>query len=65
MKRCIVAALLIWAAGCSSSTETGYEPRKLSDSATVQRGYYARPFSPEAEAARFNQGPDRRPELRP
>lgn len=44
-----MAGLLI--AGCSSKTETGYEPRKLSDSMTVQRGYYASPFSPEAQQA--------------
>jgi len=43
--------LAIVAAGCKSTTETGYEPRKLGDSAAVQRGYYARPFSPEARAA--------------
>ena len=46
------AGLLI---GCSSTTETGYEPRKLGDSETVQRGYYAVPFSPESRAAEAEQ----------
>ena len=46
------AGLLI---GCSSMTETGYEPRKLGDSETVQRGYYAVPFSPESRAAEAEQ----------
>ena len=53
--------------GCKSKTETGYEPRKLGDSITVQRGYYASPFSPtarEAEAERIQGGgPDRRPDV--
>jgi hypothetical protein len=44
-------SLLLLLAGCSNKTETGYEPRKLSDSETVQRGYYASPFSPERRAA--------------
>lgn len=43
--------LALTAAACRSTTETGYEPRKLGDSATVQRGYYASPFSPESRAA--------------
>jgi hypothetical protein len=58
---------LVLVAGCKSKTETGYEPRKLGDSITVQRGYYASPFSPtarEAEAERIQGGgPDRRPDV--
>jgi len=60
------AAALI---GCSNKTETGYEPRRLGDSETVQRGYYATPFSPQArEAEAERAGGDmgaRRPEWRP
>ena len=40
------------AAGCSSTLETGYMPRKLGASDDVRRGYYAQPFTPEAKAAR-------------
>lgn len=64
MKRWMLLALLVAMAGCKTKTETGYEPRKLGDSLTVQRGYYATPFSPEARqaaAARQEEGPDRRP----
>jgi hypothetical protein len=50
----IAAALLL--AGCSSTTETGYEPRKLGDSMAVQRGYYATPFSREAREAEQERG---------
>ena len=51
MRRFACLFLLGLAAGCSNKTETGYEPRKLGDSPTVQRGYYASPFSPEQRAA--------------
>jgi hypothetical protein len=51
MRRCAFLFLLALAAGCSTKTETGYEPRKLGDSLVVQRGYYATPFSPEQRAA--------------
>ncbi len=45
-------------AGCGDNvTETGYAPRKLGDNATVQRGYYASPYSPDAKAAE-NAKPD-------
>ncbi len=51
MRRVMFLALLALGAGCTTRTETGYEPRKLGDSMTVQRGYYASPFSPEQRAA--------------
>lgn len=51
MAKWIAIVSLALAAGCATKTETGYEPRKLSDSGTVQRGYYATPFSPESRAA--------------
>jgi len=37
--------------GCSNTLETGYKPRGLNSSTTLRRGYYASPFTPEAEAA--------------
>jgi hypothetical protein len=48
-----LAALL--AAGCASALETGYEPRPLSSSSAVRRGYYASPFTPEAKAAEMER----------
>lgn len=51
MKPWILATCLALLAGCTNKTETGYEPHKLGDSSTVQRGYYATPFSPESRAA--------------
>jgi hypothetical protein len=50
--RRILPFILIALAGCSSTLETGYEPRKLGASEDVRRGYYARPFTPEARAAK-------------
>ncbi len=51
MTKWLVLTCLTLVAGCATKTETGYEPRKLADSMTVQRGYYATPFSPESRAA--------------
>ena len=51
MKIWMLVACVAFACGCSTKTETGYEPRKLGDSETVQRAYYATPFSPEARQA--------------
>ena len=63
MRKLALLALLMVAAGCKTTTETGYEPRKLGDSMTVQRGYYATPFSPEQRAAQSERSVDvnRRP----
>jgi hypothetical protein len=55
MFKCFLAAFAGLLIGCNSATETGYEPRKLGDSETVQRGYYATPFSPESRAAQAEQ----------
>jgi len=41
--------------GCSSKLETGYTPRKLGASDAVRRGYYASPFSREAQAASLDR----------
>ncbi len=38
--------------GCSATLETGYEPRKLGSSSEARRGFYAQPFSPEAQSAK-------------
>ncbi len=64
-----IFAAIILLAGCGTTTETGYKPRILGDSMTVQRGYYAPAFSPEHRAAEveLQQGSDQRtnPDLRP
>ncbi len=52
MRYLLGCGLLLALAGCSNTTETGYKPHKLGDSLTIQRGYYAQPFSPEQRAAR-------------
>jgi len=42
--------------GCSSTLETGYQPRPLGgSSAEIRRGYYAQPFTPEAQKAKDYQ----------
>jgi hypothetical protein len=51
MRRWIMAGCIFLAAGCTLKTETGYQPRPLGDNSTVQRGYYAAPFSPASRAA--------------
>jgi len=58
MKRLIVILSLAVLAGCDSGAlETGYRPRKLTDSATERQAYYASPYSPEASQA-SNSSPD-------
>ena len=51
-----VATILTWAAGgmmgCSEKLETGYDPRRLGASNEVRRGFYAQPFTPEAQKAK-------------
>ena len=44
--------------GCTRKLETGYTPRKLSDTPAERRAYYAPRFTPEAAA-----GTDREDEL--
>ena len=48
-------ALGVLSAGCSSTLETGYAPRKLGSSDETRRGFYAQPFTPEAKAAKEYQ----------
>jgi hypothetical protein len=46
----VVVLVVAMCAACGSRLETGYKPRKLSDSEAERRAYYADPFSPEARA---------------
>lgn len=62
----LVVGCLAAGFGCSNTTETGYTPRALGDSDTMQRGYYASPFSPEAQQAENERQADfqqRRPDV--
>jgi hypothetical protein len=49
--RTAFAGLLILACGCGSELDDGYKPRPLSASTAQRRGFYATPFTPEANAA--------------
>jgi hypothetical protein len=55
--------LLLVIAGCSSSLDSGYEPRRLGASDAQRRAFYSSPYSEETqqalEADRFS-GPERR-----
>jgi hypothetical protein len=66
MRNLAIIAIAVLA-GCSNTTETGYKPRRLGDSRTVQRGYYAPAYSPAQRAAeeelRLGNDPRSRPGL--
>lgn len=50
--RSAVLLLGVWVSlGCKSQLETGYDYRPLNSTASQRRGYYAAPYSPEAQAA--------------
>jgi hypothetical protein len=49
----IIAILLI--SGCSAKLETGYDPHKIGSTSDERRGFYAAPFSPEAQNSGENQ----------
>jgi hypothetical protein len=52
MKKCLILSILMLATGCTTTElETGYKPRLLGSNETERRGFYAAPFSPEAQAA--------------
>jgi hypothetical protein len=51
MGKWMVVAFIAFAAGCSSTLEDGYNPRKLGASDAERRAYYASPFTPEAKKA--------------
>ena len=54
--KCTIAILVLTClAGCSSTLETGYVPRKIGSSDETRRGFYAQPFTPEAKAAKDYQ----------
>ena len=55
MKRWIVGIWIGLLAGCSSTLETGYKPRKIGASSVERRSYYASPFTPEARAAEMQR----------
>ncbi len=68
MRKLLLLGVLAGLAGCGTTTETGYQPRRLGDTAAVERGYYATPFSPEKRAAeqeRVSNLSDRKPSYRP
>ena len=51
----VFVAILVAAGGglgCSEKLETGYDPRRLGASNEMRRGFYAQPFSPEAQRAK-------------
>ncbi len=50
-----VVALVGLLAGCSSTLETGYKPRKIGASGVQRRSYYASPFTPEDRAAEMQR----------
>ena len=48
----LLCVFLGCASGCSEKLETGYDPRRLGASTEARRGFYAQPFSPEAQKAK-------------
>jgi hypothetical protein len=55
MRKVAWMGVVLLLAGCAAELETGYKPRKLGASETQRRGYYARPFTPESQAARMER----------
>jgi hypothetical protein len=57
--RKLLPLILLAAAGCSSSLDTGYEPRRLGASDAQRRAFYSSPYSEETQQAlqedRFGQ----------
>ena len=50
--------LLLLAAGCHSTMETGYQPQPLTATDAERRAYYASPFSPESHVAPADHSSD-------
>jgi hypothetical protein len=48
MKHWMMLGLVLLAAGCKTTLDDGYEPRKLGASDSERRAFYASPFSPES-----------------
>jgi hypothetical protein len=59
-RRISCAALLtvsFLTAGCGTTLEDGYKPRALGSTPEVRRGYYASPFTDQAEAKSHDSTP--------
>lgn len=62
----IVLGLIVLAGvGCSTTLETGYEPKELGSTSAERKGYYASPFSPEAAVSGRSTADDQRALRRP
>jgi hypothetical protein len=46
-----ISMLLLSVAGCSSTLDSGYDPRPLTASAAQRKAYYASPYSEETQQA--------------
>lgn len=56
MKRGWIIFALLLTAGCGDGAlETGYKPKPLTDSITLQKGYYASPFTEAAQAQQMER----------
>lgn len=55
MRSGLALVIILLLAGCSAKLETGYEPRKIGSTSEDRRGFYAAPFSPEAQNSGENQ----------
>jgi len=51
MRKLIPLLLLVASAGCASSLDSGYEPRRLGASSAQRRAFYSSPFSEETQQA--------------
>jgi hypothetical protein len=48
----LALAMVAGSSGCSEKLDTGYQPRVLGASTETRRGFYAQPFSLEAQRAK-------------
>jgi hypothetical protein len=56
MKRALLLAIVLAASGCSSTLETGYEPKRLDMPISQREALYADPYSQAAMQAQQEQG---------
>ena len=49
--RKFILIFLVSLAGCASSLDSGYEPRRLSATDAQRKAYYSSPFSEETQQA--------------
>ena len=47
----VLAAGVTGSLGCDTGLVTGYQPRRLGDSPSARRAYYASKYTPQAHAA--------------